>query len=154
MKNTIFLAFTALGLAFTACKKSDDIATTGTAQIIPASSVPAAVLQTFNTMFSGATQVEWQREDNTHFRSQFNHKNSRNESRFDDSGHHLSTSQQCSAPVPAVVLNAFRAQFPNDSVYEWKLMADGNWKPHFMRGSVKWEAIITPAGVIIKVEHD
>lgn len=153
MKNTLFLAL-ATALFFTSCKKNDVVEDKGTAQIIPSTSVPAAVLTTFSTTFSGATEVEWQREDNTHFRSQFNHSSSRSEARFDDSGHHLSTSQLCSAPVPAVVLSAFRAQFPNDSVYEWKLMNDGNWKPHFMRGTVKWEVIISPTGTIIKVEHD
>jgi hypothetical protein len=153
MKNTLFLALAA-GLFITSCKKSDAIDDKGTAQIIASSSVPAAVLTTFNTQFSGATEVEWQREDNTHFRSQFNHNSSRNEARFDDSGHHLSTTQQCSSAVPAVVLNAFRAQFPNDSVYEWKLNNDGTWKPHFMRGTVKWEVTISATGTIIKVEHD
>ncbi|MBL7726260.1 MAG: hypothetical protein JNM68_01170 [Dinghuibacter sp.] len=153
MKNTIFLAFIAAAL-FTACKKSDVTDTQGNAQVIPAASVPAAVVNTFNSMFSGASEVEWQREDNR-FGVQFNHSSSRRHSRFDDSGHHVSTSDICTdGPVPAAVLNAFRARFPNDNVYQWKLMTDGNWKPHFMRGTVKWEAIITPAGNIIKVEHD
>lgn len=152
MRTTIFAL--ALTLFLASCSKDNVNDDKGNAQIIAESSVPSAVRTTFNTMFSGATEVEWQRDDNSRFRSQFNHSSRRSEASFDDSGHHLSTSEQCSSAVPAVVLNAFRASFPNDNVYQWKLMTDGNWKPHFMRGSVKWEAIISPSGSIIKVEHD
>lgn len=152
--RTITSLILAVTIMFTACSKNDISDDNGNARVIPASSVPAAVRTAFSNLFTGATEVEWQQDDNSQFRSQFNHNSSRSEARFDDSGHHLSTTQQCSAAVPAVVLNAFRSSFPNDNVYEWKLMNDGNWKPHFMRGSVKWEAIISPSGSIIKVEHD
>lgn len=152
--RTITSLILAVTIMLTACSKNDISDDNGNARVIPASSVPAAVRTAFSNLFSGATEVEWQQDDNSQFRSQFNHNSSRNEARFDDSGHHLSTMQQCSSAVPAVVLNAFRSSFPNDNVYEWKLMNDGNWKPHFMRGSVKWEAIISPSGSIIKVEHD
>lgn len=150
--STIFAL--ALTLFLASCAKNDVTDDKGAARIIPESSVPATVRTTFNTMFSGATEVEWQRDDNSRFRSQFNFSSRRNEASFDDSGHHLSTTEQCSSAVPAVVLNAFRSAFPNDNVYEWKLNTDGTWKPHFMRGSVKWEVTISATGTIIKTEHD
>jgi hypothetical protein len=155
MKNKILLF--ALGLVlFTACKKSavDDNGG-GTANVIPASSVPPAVITSFTTNFSGASQIEWQRNSDNSFTSQFNFSSQRHDARFEDNGHQSSHSVIClDAPVPQVVLDAFRQHYPTDNVYEWKLTNTGDWKPHFMRGTVKWEVTLSPSGVIIKVEHD
>jgi hypothetical protein len=38
-------------------------------------------------------------------------------------------------------------------VYEWKLTNAGEWKAHFMRGSVKYEATFSAAGVLIKFDQ-
>jgi hypothetical protein len=53
-----------------------------------------------------------------------------------------------------VVLNAFRAKYPNDNVYEWSLKNDGSWKAHFNRNTVKWEVLFSATGAFIKEEHD
>ena len=81
-------------------------------------------------------------------------KGQRHESSFDDNGHQTSHSISCiSAAVPAVVLNAFRARYPSDNVYEWTLKNDGSWQAHFYRSTVKWEVSFSATGVFIKEEH-
>lgn len=155
MKNTIVSAFIGL-MILTSCSKSAQdllIPGGGSATIIPASSVPAAVKTSFDNSFSGATEIEWQHSSNS-FTSQFNLSGQRHEASFDDNGHQSSHSIICmSATVPQVVLDAFRQKFPNDSVFEWKQTSTGDWKAHFMRGSVKWEATFSTAGVFISVEQ-
>jgi hypothetical protein len=163
MKNKLFLFATCLVFAVS-CKKSTDVALITPAQSvvtpISQSVVPAAVTNTFNSRFSGATQVEWfsvsssSNSSSSEFEVEFNHSNQRHGARYDNSGTEKRHSISCiEAPVPQVVLTAFRSTHPNDNVYEWKLRNDGTWKAHFMRGSVKWEATYTAAGVLIKEEH-
>jgi hypothetical protein len=155
MKNKILLSAMVFLFLF-ACKKAEDnvAVTDQLITVIPQSSVPQAVLTSFNSSFSGATEVEWHKSSN-HFESEFHHSSQRHLARFDDNGNQKSHSISCSSgPVPAVVLAAFRATHPNDNVYEWKLRNDGTWKAHFMRGTVKWEATYTATGVLVKEEHD
>ncbi len=153
MRNSIILpALFALSIA--SCSKSaiDDNGGTGNANVISASAVPSAVISTFNSSFSGATEVEWQRHSSS-FEAQFNHSSQRHSAGFDDNGHQSSHSILClDGPVPPAVLAAFRQNFPTDNVYEWKLRNDGTWRAHFMRGSVKWEATFSASGTLIKVE--
>ncbi len=156
MKNSIITALIA-GFLLAACSKSsvDDNSNsnnTGTATAIPSSNVPEAVRNSFNSSFSGATEVEWLRGSNN-FISQFNLSNQRHDARFDDNGHRSSHSVISLAAVPAAVLDAFRQRFPTDNVYEWKLRNDGTWKAHFMRGSVKYEATYSADGSLLKFEQ-
>lgn len=156
MKNRIIIA--ALGIfSLTACSKSaldnNGGSTNGTANVIPASSVPSAVITSFINSFRGATEVEWQR-NNSSFTSQFNLSNQRHDASFDDSGHQSSHSIIClDAAVPQAVLDAFRQRFPTDNVYEWKLRNDGTWRAHIMRGAVKYEATFSANGTFIKFEQ-
>jgi hypothetical protein len=155
MKNKLLIA--ALGISFlTACTKSalnDNGNPTVTATIVPASSIPAAVISSFNSSFSGATEVEWQRVGSTSFHSQFNLGNQRHDAGFDDHGHQSSHSLICpDAAVPQAVLDAFRQRFPGDNVFEWKLTNTGEWKAHFMRGAIKYEATFSATGAFIKFE--
>jgi hypothetical protein len=154
MKNIVFL-LTISAFSFVACKKSAmNPNGSGTANVIPVSSVPSAVRTTFDNNFSGATEVEWQKNSSNSFTSQFNLSNQRHEASFDDSGHQSSHSVIClTASVPQAVLDAFRQRFPTDNVFEWKLTSTGDWKAHFMRGTVKWEATFSAAGVFIKLEQ-
>jgi hypothetical protein len=163
MKNKLFL-LAACGLFATSCKKATDDVLAQNQQIttpIAQNAVPAAVVNTFNRRFSGATQVEWfsvSNSSNSQSREievEFNHSSQRHDARFDDNGVEKSHSISCTdGPVPQAVLTAFRSTHPNDNVYEWKLRNDGTWRAHFMRGAVKWEATYTPAGVLVKEEHD
>ena len=57
------------------------------------------------------------------------------------------------ASVPAAVMSAFKARYADATQTEWKLNSDGNYKVEFFRGSVKWQAIFTPAGTLVKQEH-
>jgi hypothetical protein len=151
MKNRFLLVISGL-LFLISCKKAEDITNPSAITVIPSSSVPAAVLSTFNTNFSGATEIEWHKSSGE-FESEFNHSGLRHRASFDDNGNQRSHSISCTdGPVPVAVLNAFRTTHPNDLVYEWKLNA-GNWKAHFMRGAVKWEATYTAAGVLVSEEH-
>lgn len=157
MKNIIFSAVIGL-LLLTACSKSSQNLAPGpagsTITVVPASSVPSVVITSFNNSFSGATEVEWQHNSSTSFTSQFNMTGQRHEASFDNNGHQSSHSVIClTASVPQAVLDAFRQKFPTDNVYEWKLTNAGDWKAHFMRGTVKWEATFSAAGVFVSVEH-
>jgi hypothetical protein len=56
--------------------------------------------------------------------------------------------------IPAAVLAAFNARYANASNIQWKLLSNGNFKAEFFRGSVKWQAIFTTSGNLVKEEHD
>ncbi len=156
MKKTfaVLAAFTLLFLA--SCKKTDvSNAPTPTEAItiIPQSAVPAPVVTAFITRFAGATEVEWHRGSSL-FHVEFNHSNSRRSASYDDNGHENGEHITCmSGAVPAAVLAAFRLRNPNDSVYEWKLRSDGNWRAHFLRNGVKWETTLSATGTFISEEH-
>lgn len=156
MKNMILAS--ALGLLlFTSCSKSaidDNGGSGGNAEVVATSAVPQAARTALTTNFPGASEIEWQRNSSSSFTSQFNHSSQRHSAGFDDSGHQSSHSIIClEAPVPQVVLDAFRARFPTDNVYEWKLRNDGTWKAHFMRGAIKYEATYSASGTLIKFEQ-
>ena len=156
MKKQILLM--AVGVfSLIACNKSavdNTLNGTGSATIIPASSVPLATMTTFTTNFNGATEVEWQSSSSTSFTSQFNLNNQRHDAGFDDNGNQSHHTVIClDAAVPTIILNAFRQRYSADNVYEWNLRNDGTWKAHFMRGTVKWEATFSATGVFIKLEQ-
>ncbi len=160
MTSKLFFFATTLIMA-TGCKKSTDAVLPQdqtTVAAISSASVPAPVVNTFNARFSGATQVEWlsissSNSSSKEFEVEFNHLNQRHEARFDDNGTEKHHSITCiEAPVPQVILTAFRSTHPTDNVYEWKLRNDGTWKAHFMRGTVKWETTYSATGVLIKEE--
>jgi hypothetical protein len=162
MKTKLFLSVACFAFAVS-CKKSNDANITPTEIVIPVtlSAVPSTVVNTFNSRFAGATQVEWfsvslsTNLQSREFEVEFNHVNQRHEARFDDNGGEKHHNISCiSDPVPQVVLTSFRSTHPNDTVYEWNLRNDGTWKAHFLRGTVKWEATYTAAGVLVKEEHD
>lgn len=157
MKNTVLIA-AITALIFTACSKSgvEKSTSANTAiTVIPSSSIPAPVTSALARDFSGATEVEWHKSSSsTNFTAQFNHANERHDASFDDSGHQQSHSViSIGNAVPAAVLNAFRQQFPNDNVYEWKLTNDGTWKAHFLRNGVKFEATFSASGALLKFEQ-
>jgi hypothetical protein len=54
--------------------------------------------------------------------------------------------------VPAVVKNAFTARYPDATGIQWKFKS-GNYKVEFFRGAIKWQAIFTPGGILIKQER-
>jgi major membrane immunogen (membrane-anchored lipoprotein) len=54
--------------------------------------------------------------------------------------------------LPAAVLNAFNTRYPGATNIEWK-MKNGNYKVQFYIGTVKWEAIFTPTGSLVKEER-
>ncbi len=157
MKMKLFVFATMLLLA-SSCKKSTDanLPTEPTVAAIAQTAVPAAVVTSFTNRFSGATQVEWfsvSTSSSREFEVEFNHTSQRHSAGFDDNGTERRHSVTCiSAPVPQVVLDAFRATHPTSTVYEWKLRNDGTWKAHYFKGTVKWEATYTAAGVFVKDE--
>lgn len=154
MKNIILLSVLS-AVILTSCSKSatNDTATGGNTVIVPASAVPQASRTALATNFPGATEIEWQRNSSSSFTSQFNQSSQRHSAGFDDNGHQSFHSVIClEAPVPQVVLDAFRQNFPADNVYEWKLNNDGSWKAHIMRGAVKYEATLSAAGAVLKFE--
>ncbi len=161
MKNKLFL-FATIAILATSCKKSTDAILPQDATVVTPifqANVPAAVVNSFASRFPAATQVEWfsvssSNSSSREFEVEFNHANQRHEARFDENGTEKQHSVSClDAPVPQVILTAFRSTHPNDTVYEWNLRNDGTWKAHFMRGTVKWEATYSATGILIKEEQ-
>jgi hypothetical protein len=54
--------------------------------------------------------------------------------------------------VPVAVKNTFTKLYPDASRIQWKLK-NGNYKVEFFRGAIKWQAIISPSGVLLKQER-
>lgn len=155
MKNLLFLSVLST-MVLVSCSKSatDDGSSGGSTVIVAASAVPQAARTALSANFPGATEIEWQRNSSSSFTSQFNQSNQRHSAGFDDNGHQSSHSVIClDAPVPQVVLDAFRQNFPADAVYEWNLRNDGTWKAHIMRGTVKYEATLSATGAVLKFER-
>jgi hypothetical protein len=156
------LIFGAIIMLATSCKKSveDVLPETQTSlTAVSQATVPQSVTNTFASRFSGATQVEWfstsssSNSQRKAYEVEFNHSSQRHSAGYEDNGTERHHSISClTAPVPQVVLTAFRSTHPTDLVYEWKLRNDGTWKAHFMRGTVKWEATYTAVGVLVKEE--
>lgn len=57
------------------------------------------------------------------------------------------------AVVPSAVLAAFNTRYPDATNVQWKLLSDGTYKAEFQRGTVKWQAIFTADGTLVKEEH-
>lgn len=57
------------------------------------------------------------------------------------------------ANVPAAVLSAFSGRYPDATGVQWKAQSDGSFKAEFLRGSVKWQAIFSASGTLLKEEH-
>lgn len=57
------------------------------------------------------------------------------------------------ATAPDPVLSAFNARYPDATRIEWKQLPNGNIKAEFFRGAVKWQAIFTTGGSLVKEEH-
>lgn len=148
-----FLALALLVFIFSSCKKSGvSSSATDNGTVVASSSVPSQVISSFNSSFSGATEVEWRHHSNDDFSSDFNLSGQRHRARFDDKGHQSNHEVICLAAVPQTVLDAFKTKFPGEVVFEWKLTSDGNWKAHYMKGTVKWEATFSAAGALLKNE--
>lgn len=77
---------------------------------------------------------------------------SRNNSQFEDNPNGGGGNNTTS--VPLAVLSAFNARYPDATRVEWKKLTDGNFKAEFFRGSVRWQAIFTAAGNLVKEERD
>ncbi len=56
------------------------------------------------------------------------------------------------AAPPAAVAKSFISIFGNLPVQQWKLRSDGNWRAHFLRNGIAWEATFTSAGTLVKSE--
>ena len=54
--------------------------------------------------------------------------------------------------VPAAVKTGFTKLYPDATGIQWKLK-NGNYKVEFFRGAVKWQAIFSPSGVLLKQER-
>lgn len=149
-----FLTLAILVISFASCTKSgvNSSSTSDVGTIVAQSAVPAEVVSSFNSSFSGATEVEWRHHTNDDFSSDFNLSNQRHSARFDDKGHKSKDDIISLTAVPQPVLDAFKTQFPTLAVYEWKLTSDGSWKAHYMKDGVKWEATFSAAGAMLKNE--
>lgn len=54
--------------------------------------------------------------------------------------------------VPTAVRNAFNTRYPGATRAEWKLK-NGQYKVEFFIGTVRWQAIFTPNGTLVKQER-
>jgi hypothetical protein len=55
--------------------------------------------------------------------------------------------------IPMAVLSAFNTRYAGAAKIEWKLLSDGTYKAEFFISSVKWQAIFTSGGTLVKQEH-
>jgi hypothetical protein len=55
---------------------------------------------------------------------------------------------------PPVVVASFNAIFGNVPVRQWKLRSNGQWRAHFLRNGIPWEATFTSTGILVKSERD
>jgi hypothetical protein len=70
MKKILFFLMLATVTMSSTCSKSDNTAPTSVS--IPASSVPAAVMNNFNTRYPSATgQIEWEQENGNTYKVKF-----------------------------------------------------------------------------------
>jgi hypothetical protein len=153
MKTAILFSFLGSVLLLSCSKSAIDDNSQGSAKVVDASTVPQTTRTAFSNDFSSASGIEWQRNSNSSFTVQFNHSNQRHDAGYDDNGHQSSHHIIClDAPVPEAILSAFRQQFANDKVYEWKLRNDGTWKAHILRGTIKYEATFSATGSLLKFE--
>lgn len=152
MKKSILLIMLS-AFIMASCTKQGIDSGNSNSTVVNAATVPSATSSIFSNEFPGATGIEWLRNSSRSFTVQFNHSSSRHSAGYDDSGHRSSHSIIClDGPVPQIVLDAFRQNFPSDIVYEWKLRNDGTWRAHIMRGAVKYEATFSSAGILLKFE--
>lgn len=56
------------------------------------------------------------------------------------------------AAVPAAVRTAFASRYPNATAIQWKLR-NGQYKAEFFIGTIKWQAIFSPTGTLLKQER-
>jgi hypothetical protein len=75
----------------------------------------------------------------------------RNSSAFED--HPNGGGGNNTTSIPAAVVSAFTARYPNATGTEWKRLSDGNYKVEFFQTGVKWQAIFSDAGGLIKEER-
>lgn len=55
--------------------------------------------------------------------------------------------------LPAAVQDAFNSRYSGATNIEWKVLSNGNYKAQFFLGGVRWEAIFTPTGTLVKQER-
>jgi hypothetical protein len=55
--------------------------------------------------------------------------------------------------VPTAVMNAYKAKFPGATMAEWKKLSNGTYKVQFVRNGVRWEAIFSASGTLLKLER-
>jgi hypothetical protein len=157
--KTKLLLFVLVVTSLVSCKKTTELLPAEVQNVVNEANVPITVLAAFNSAFTGATQVEWRtvattgRTTKQEFEVEFNHQNQRHICRFEDNGTQKGHSISCtSGNVPQIILTAFRATHPSEVVTEWKLLANGSWKAHYLKGAIVWEATYTAAGVLVKDE--
>jgi len=56
--------------------------------------------------------------------------------------------------VPVAVMNAYKSRFPGATGAEWKRLSNGTYKVQFYRNGVRWEAIFSSSGTLLKLERD
>jgi glycerol uptake facilitator-like aquaporin len=54
---------------------------------------------------------------------------------------------------PPIVVASFQAIFGNVPVLQWKARSNGQWRAHFLRNGVHWEATFTSTGILVKSER-
>lgn len=151
MKHQILSALAAIVL-FASCSKTASDTTMSSDVIVPGSSVPSSVVSGFTADNSKASELEWRKGTDDKFKVHFNADDKRVESKLDDNGRTTASRVVSDKAVPKAVLDAFAANFPGETVYEWKLRSDGTWRAHFNRSGVKWEATFSASGTLLKAE--
>jgi len=123
MKKSI-LTFAIAAVVLASCKKSNDVAPTGSA-VTSAASL---------SKHSGTDDVP-------------------KKGGMDDNQPKHSGNDEKNTTVPAKVAAAFSQSFPGSVAREWKLTSDGLYKVHFSNKGVAWEASFSPNGALVKSQR-
>jgi Putative beta-lactamase-inhibitor-like, PepSY-like len=117
--------------------------------------VPAEVLSAFNTRYPDAFNIRWKKDDGQ-FEVEFYRNGYKWEATFKADGSFVKEEQEDFdvVVIPPAVLAAFTALHPNATNIYWESENNSNFEVHFSIGTQRWEAVFSPAGILIREQLD
>lgn len=128
-------------------------------QNVSTDDVPALVKTSFAKYYPNVTKVKWNREDQV-FEAKYFEGSNRHDAEFDMQGLLLARERVISeSELPKEVLEAYRKDFPEHDLTEIEEITDARsgkitYELDITRGKRKFEAIYSPAGVLIRQYGD
>ena len=119
--------------------------------------VPSNVKESFNKLFSDATNVQWSKESDSEYEAEFNVGSAKKSSNFDQSGKWLVTETVIKgSDLPAAIQTAIANEFASYSIEEAEVVepAEGGifYEVELESGDVNIEVLFSPEGKVLKKE--